>query len=216
MEITWNGLSSFEIKAARSSGDVRIVTDPYQNTTGLRFPRSLQAEMVLTSHDADDANNINAVAGEPYLIDMPGEYEVKDVFVFAIDAPLKREEKKKRVDNLIFRMEAEGMHVAHLGALDRALTDNELQQLNNIDILMIPVGGERVMTPKIAAEVISQVEPRIIIPMTHGLPSLKEKLGTVDVFCKEFGTCRREDLSKFKIKKKDLPDEDMLIVTLSK
>ncbi len=216
MEITWNGLSSFEIKASRPSGDVKIVTDPYQNTTGLRFSRTAQSEILLVSHDEEDANNTSAIGGEPYVIDIPGEFEVKDIFVFAIDAPLKREEKKKRVNNLIFRIEAEGMKLAHLGALDRPLTDNELQQLNNIDILMIPVGGERVMTPKVAAEAISQIEPRIVIPMTHGLPSLKEKLGTVDVFCKELGSCRREDISKFKIKKRDLPEEDMLIVTLSK
>jgi hypothetical protein len=216
MDINWHGLSCFEIKTATTNGDVRIVTDPYQNSTGLRFPRSLQAELVLSSHSEDDSNNMSSVGGDPYIVDMPGEFEVKDVFVFAVDAPLKREEKKKRVENRIFRIEAEGMHIAHLGALDRALTDTELQQLQNIDILMIPVGGGRVMTPKVAAETISQIEPRVVIPMTHSLPSLKEKLGSVDVFCKELGACRREDQNKLKIKRKDLPEEDMLIVTLSK
>ena len=81
---------------------------------------------------------------------------------------------------------------------------------------MIPVGGGRVMDPKIAATVISQIEPRVVIPMNHALPNIKEKAGTVEDFCKEFGTCRREDVSKLKIAKKDLPEEDVLMVTLSR
>lgn len=216
MDITWHGLSCFEIKASTPNGDVRIVTDPYQNSTGLRFPRTLQSELLLRSHDEDDANNTESVTGDPYLIDMPGEFEVKNIFVFALSAPLKREVKKSQVANSMFRIEAEGMHIAHLGALDRPLTDKELQQLENIDILMIPVGGERVMGPKVAAEVISQIEPRVVIPMTHKIGAVKENLGTVEDFCKEFGACRREDLNKYKVKRKDLPEEDMLIVTLNK
>jgi L-ascorbate metabolism protein UlaG (beta-lactamase superfamily) len=216
MDISWNGFSSFEITTKTIAGPVRIVTDPYQNSTGLRFPRTLQAELLLKSHNEEDANNLSVVGGKPYVIDMAGEFEVKNIFVFGIHAPLKREEKGRSVENLIFRIEAEEMYLAHLGALDRALTDEELRQLDSIDILMIPVGGGRVMSPKIAAEVISQIEPRVVIPMTHGISSMKESLGSVDEFCKEFGACRREDSNKYKISRKDLPEEDMLIMTLTK
>lgn len=216
MQITWNGFSSFEITTKTANGDVHLVTDPYQNATGLRFPRTLQAEILLSSHDEDEANNLEAIAGEPYVINLPGEFEVKSVFVFGIQAPLKREEKGMRVKNLIFRIEAEGMKLAHLGALDRALTDEELQNLGNIDILMVPVGGGRVLGPKLAFEVISQIEPRIVIPMTHMVPGAKEELGSVDEFCKVLGACRREDMNKFKISRTDLPEEDMLIVSLTR
>lgn len=216
MQIKWNGFSSFEVSCKTSSGNVELVTDPYQNSTGLRFPRTLQAQILLTSHDEEDANNIAAVTGEPYVIDLPGEFEVKGVFVHAINAPLKREEKSKPVKNIIFRIECEEMQIAHLGALDRPLTDEELQKLNNVDILMVPVGGGRVMDAKTASEVISQVEPRIIIPMTHDLPSVKEDLAGVESFCKEMGSCRREEANKFKITRSKLPQEDMLIATLSR
>jgi L-ascorbate metabolism protein UlaG (beta-lactamase superfamily) len=216
MQITWNGFSSFEIKSKTTQGPVSIVTDPYQNSTGLRFPRTLEAELLLQSHDEDDANNLSAVEGDPYLIDLPGEFEVRNIFVFGIAANLKREEKGKRVRNLIFRIESDGMHIAHLGALDRSLTDEELQQLENIDILMVPVGGGRVMDVKTATEVISQIEPRVVIPMTHGLPSIKEELVGVEEFCKAMGSCRREDLKKYSVKRKDLPEDDMLIVTLER
>lgn len=207
MQISWNGFSSFEITTKTAGGDVRIVTDPYQNSTGLRFPRTLEAEVLLISHNEEDANNLEAVIGAPYVINLPGEFEVRSVFVFGISAP---------PNNLIFRIEAEGMRLAHLGALNRELTDEELQKLENIDILMIPVGGGRVMDPKTAAEVISQIEPRVVIPMTHAVAGAKETLGSVDAFCKAFGTCRREDMNKYKVTRKDLPEDDMVIVSLTR
>ncbi|HLD21179.1 MAG TPA: MBL fold metallo-hydrolase [Patescibacteria group bacterium] len=216
MQISWNGFSSFEIITKTSSGDVRLVTDPYQNSTGLRFPRTLEAEILLESHDEEDANNREAVVGSPYIIDLPGEFEVRSVFVFGVSAVLKREEKGRKIQNLLFRIETEGMRLAHLGALDRPLTDEELQKLENIDILMIPVGGGRYMDPSIASEVISQIEPRVVIPMTHALPSMKEPLSSIDDFCKAFGTCRREDMNKYKVTRKDLPEEDMVIISLTR
>ncbi|KKW33141.1 MAG: Zn-dependent hydrolase of the beta-lactamase fold-like protein [Candidatus Uhrbacteria bacterium GW2011_GWA2_52_8d] len=149
MQISWNGFSSFEIITKTPDGDVRLVIDPYRNSTGLRFPRTLEAEILLESHNEEDANNREAVGGDPYVVDLPGEFEVKGVFVFGVSAPLKREVKGKRLQNLLFRLELEGMRLAHLGALDRPLTDEELQKLENIDILMIPVGGGRVMDPKV-------------------------------------------------------------------
>lgn len=216
MNITWNGFSSFEIETKTGASEVKIVTDPYQNSTGLRFPRTLSAEILLQTHENEDANNREAVLGNPYLIDLPGEFEVKNVFVFGIQAPLKREVKGKKEKNLIFRIEAEGMRLAHLGALDRALSDEELQQLSNVDILMVPVGGGRVMSAGTAAEVISQIEPRVVIPMTHAVAGVTEPFSTVDEFCKSFGACRREELNKYKITQKDLPEEEMIIVTLTR
>lgn len=206
MQISWNGLSCFEITANTSNGEVSVVIDPYSEGTGLRVPRTLEADILCVSHDENDANNVSAVAGEPFVVKMAGEYEVKDVFVYAI--PVDK--------GIIFRVEAEGMHVAHLGAISRALTDKELETLGTVDILMIPVGGGRVLTPKLATEVIAQIEPRVVIPMTHGIPNVKETLATADDFCKALGTCRRETGSKFKISKKDLPADDMLIMELAK
>ena len=217
MQLTWHGLSAFEIQTKQTSGDVTLIVDPYDNETGLRFPRTLEGQMVLVSHDEPEANNIGAVTGSPYLINLPGEFEVQNVFVFGIEAPLKRESKKGvSVANVLYRIEAEGMHLAHLGGLDRALTDEELKRLSNIDILMIPVGGSGVLTPSLAAEVISQIEPRVIIPMTYQIPNLKEAYGTVEAFCKEMGACRKEEMNKYKVSRKDLPEEDMLIVTLTR
>jgi L-ascorbate metabolism protein UlaG (beta-lactamase superfamily) len=206
MQISWLGLSCFEITATTANGEVSVVIDPYGNETGLRFPRTLEADIACVSHDDEDANNLSAVGGSPFVADMPGEFEVKDVFVYATRAE----------GTLLFRIEAEGMSLAHLGCLGRALTDKELEALGAIDVLMVPVGGGRVLDPKLAAEVISQVEPRAVIPMTHAIPNVKEKLASVDDFCKALGACRREQSNKYKFSRKDLPEEDMLIMELGR
>ncbi|MBI5369789.1 MBL fold metallo-hydrolase [Candidatus Uhrbacteria bacterium] len=210
MQISWLGLSAFEMTTKNASGEVVLVTDPYDGQTGLRLPRTLEAQMTLVSHDEPDANNVSAITGSPHIIDIPGEFEIRGVFVFGIGATLKR-----GILNIIYRIETEGMHLAHLGALDRELTDEELKRLSNIDILMVPVGGAGVLSPSSAAEVIAQVEPRVVIPMTHHLPSLKTRYETVDAFCKQMGVCRKEDMNKYKVTRKDLPEEDMLIVNLT-
>ncbi len=212
MNISWHGLSCFEITSKTPDGEVVLVIDPYDNATGLRFPRTLTANIVAVSHDAEDANNTSAVQGDPFVVDMPGEYEVQGMFVYALPASLQKGGR----DHRIFRVEQEGMRLAHLGALDRILTDEELQQLNNIDILMIPVGGGRVLTAKQAVEVIGQIEPRVVIPMTHAVHGVKESFGSVDGFCKELGVCRREEATKYKVSRKDLPEEDMLIMALQR
>lgn len=206
MQISWHGLSCFEITTTTANGEVTVVIDPYGNETGLRFPRTLEADIVCVSHDDSDANNLSAVGGEPFVVNIPGEFEVKDVFVYSIAAG----------DTRIFRVESENMHVAHLGSLNRALTDKELQELETVDILMVPVGGGSVMTPKLAAEVIAQIEPRVVIPMTYAIPNLKETLATADEFCKAVGTCRRETSNKYKVARKDLPEDDMLIMELAR
>ncbi len=216
MQIYWHGLSCFEITTSTVDGDVTVVVDPYGNETGLRFPRTLEANVVLVTHDEENANNLSAIAGEPKMVDMPGEFEVRGVFLFGVDAPLKREVKGKHVSNCVFRIESEGMHIAHLGALDRSLTDKELQELENIDILMVPVGGGSVLTPKLAAEVIAQIEPRVVIPMTYELPNLKESLEPLNAFLKEMAGAKKEEMNKYKVSRKDLPEEDMLIVTLTR
>jgi L-ascorbate metabolism protein UlaG (beta-lactamase superfamily) len=219
MQIIWHGLSCFEIETKTVNGTATLVIDPYNGTTGLRFPRAIEADIVLSSHNEEDANNVGAINGQPFVIDTPGEFEVRDVFVFGLATTVERSSKEKgssSTDNILFRVEAEQMRVAHLGAINRALTDAELAQLENIDLLMIPVGGGRVMSSKIATEVITQIEPRVVIPMTHALPGMKETLDTVEKFCKELGSCRRETVNKYKVTRKDLPEDDMLIVTLGR
>lgn len=217
MQISWHGLSSFSLTVTSATGEATAVVDPYQNETGLRFPRTLTADLVVTTRGGEDANNVEAVAAthnheQPFVIDLPGEFEARGIFVHAIDAPRKDD----KADHRIFLLEAEGINIAHLGALNRELTDTELETLNDVDVLLVPVGGGRFLTPKMATEVISQIEPRIVIPYAYAIEGVKEKLESLDAFCKALGVCKREDVSKLKISKKNLPEGEMVIYVLAR
>ena len=216
MQISWHGLSCFSITSKGSNGDATAVIDPYQNSTGLRFPRTLEADLVVSSHDAEHSNNIKAVNGNPFAINSPGEYEVKGIFVNVFPAACEAEKEKKEKQNHICRFLVEDMTIAHLGALNRELTDQEISELKDVDILMIPVGGGMVMSPKTAVKVISQIDPRVVMPMTHAIPNLKEKFAKVDDFCKEIGVCQREDVSKYKVSRSSLPEEETIIIVLTR
>ena len=198
------------------NGEVTLVIDPYQNETGLRFPRTLEAHIIATSHNGEDASNVEGVQApqdaKPFLVDLPGEYEVKGLFVYGFPAPLKERKEEHR----IFRIEVEGITIVHLGALNRPLTDKETQELGAVDVLILPVGGGRVMNADTATEVIEQVEPRLVIPCTFALPNIKEKLAEIDLFCKAIGSCQREESAKLKLTRKDLPEEDMIVKVLTR
>lgn len=215
MNITWHGLSCVEIGVKTPHGDVTVVVDPYESSVGLR-QRALSAQLLLVTHEGEDASATSSVEGKPFTVRIPGEFEAKDVFVYGMAAPAKKEGKDSAEDNLIFRIEAEEMHVAHLGALNRTLTAAELEHLSDVDILLVPVGGGRVLSPKLAAEVVNQIEPRIVIPITFLADGLKESLQPVQAFFKELGVAKPEETAKFKIAKKDLPQEDMKVVLLSR
>lgn len=214
MTITWHGLSCFSIETKSGLGETAtLVIDPYDNATGLRFPRTLEADLVAVSQDEEHANNLAAIGGKPFVITDPGEYEVRGVFVSAINAPRDGDKKERR---LLFRIVSEHISIAHLGALDRPLTTIELAHFEDADILMLPVGGGSVLDPKRAGELISQIEPRIVIPMFYEVPNLKTKLAPVEKFLKEMGAGKTETLPKLKIAQKDLPQEDMQIKVLER
>lgn len=214
MQITWNGLGSFTIVSKPLQGDVTVVTDPYDNKTGLRFPRTLSAAIVLNSHKGDEAGNTSAVSGEqkkkPFVIDHAGEYEVKGVFIKGVQA-----NRKDGTEHTLYRIVTEGVQIGFLGALDRKLKDNELKALGNIDVLVVPVGGEDVLSAEDANEVVAQVEPRMVIPSHFDVKGLKKKRDDAEKFCKELA-CPTEEMNKLKVTKGSLPQEDMNIAVLSK
>jgi len=190
------------------------VTDPYDKTTGLRVPRSLKSSIVVQSHDAPEANNLTAVAPEdgkrPFEVIHAGEYEVQGIFVTGVNVP-----KKDGTEHTIYRIGIEGLNIGYLGALDRKLKDGELAKLGNIDVLIIPVGGDSVLDTDTASDVVQQIEPRIVIPSHFKIPGLKAKLGDVEKFCKELA-CAREDSTKIKITKSSLPADEIQIIVPTK
>jgi len=214
MTITWLGQSCFKIQ----SGDVTLVTDPYTAEVGFKLPR-LTADIVTVSHDHFDHNNIDGVSGEngaPFVIRSPGEFEVKGIFVYGNAFWHDKTEGKDRGPNTAYCIEAEGISLAHLGDLGHTLNEEQIEKLNGVDTLFVPVGGKWTLGASEAVEVINEIEPRIVIPMHYKIPGLKVDVETIDKFLKEMGASKAERLPKLKIFKKDLPQEETKVIVLEK
>lgn len=214
MQLYWHGYSSVRIEAKIGEQEVTLLTDPYENEAGLRFPRTVAPDILLLSHQDRSRFNLEGVQGTPFVISDPGEYEVKGLYTHAIQD--KEVDAGEKTRPLVFRCVVEGMSVAFLGQLKRKLTNTELEELDGIDVLLLPVGGGDVMDSKLASDTITDIEPRVVVPLHYEIPGIKAKLASVNAFCKELGVCKRQDLNKLKLSKKDLPAEDLLVTVLER
>ncbi len=207
MNITWHGQSFFEIRVKNKKKEtINLVIDPFDESLGLEIPK-IEAQILLSTHSHSDNLNIKAVKGEPFRIQEPGEYEVKEIFIKGISFFNQ---------NTIYKIEAEEIKLCHLGDLaQKELTPEQLDEIGEVDILMIPVGGIHTIDGKTAASVCSQIEPRIIIPMHYKIPKLKMKIEGVEKFLKVMGAEDIQPEKKLKISLRDLPKEETEIVVLS-
>ena len=216
MQIIWYGQSCFQVSSSEGKNNhVSIVVDPFGEDVGLKLPRKLEADIVLVTHDHSDHNNIKAVSGQPLVINGPGEYEAKGVFIQGISGFHDNSKGAERGDITIYTIEVEGMRLCHLGDLgQKELTSDQLEKIGEVDILMVPAGGVYTIDAAEAIKVMAQVEPKITIPMHYQIPKLKIKLGGVDKFLKGLGVKKLEPLPKLSIKKKDLSSEEVKIIVL--
>lgn len=215
-KITWGGQSCFQISVTVSKDNTSdIVIDPFDEKIGLKVP-NFSADLLLVSHDHHDHNHTKGVKGTPFVIDTPGEFEKGGVFVQGIDSFHDDVEGKERGKNTIYIIEAEDLRFCHLGNLgQKQLTDEQLDKIGHVDILMIPVGGKYTISSSEAAKVIGQIEPKIVIPMHYALDKLNVDLDGVDVFLKAMGKKDVPPQDKLTIKTSGLPKEnDMEIVVL--
>ncbi len=193
-----------------------LVTDPYTSDIGLKFPKHTTANIVTISHEHDDHNFISAIDGTPKIVRGPGEYDIAGVGIVGIGTYHDDQKGATRGRNTIFRIEMDGLNIVHLGDLGHALSAPEIESLDGVDILLIPVGGFYTIGPDIAATIVHEVEPSIVIPMHYGRPDLDQKaFGSVlplSTFLKEMG---KEDLvpqPKLSVVKDKLPEELQVVV----
>jgi len=222
MQIIWKGQSCFQIISSTGKNNhVSIIVDPYDESIGLRVPK-LEADVLLVTHKHPDHNNIKAVSAvssaeskNPFLIDGPGEYEIKEVFVQGIPSWHDDKEGKERGENTIYTIETEELKLCHLGDIgQKEITDEQLEQIGEVDILMIPIGGVGTISAKEAVNIMSQIEPKITIPMHYQIPKLNKKIDGVDKFLKAVGVKSVPPVSKLTIKKKDISEEEAKIIVL--
>jgi L-ascorbate metabolism protein UlaG (beta-lactamase superfamily) len=212
MDIYWYGQACFKIKGKTSS----VITDPYNpEFVGLKLPKDTEADLVSVSHDHGDHNNSEAVTGGPILLQGPGEYEVKSVAVVGIQSYHDAQKGAERGKNTIYNFQMDGLNIVHLGDFGQeALSQEQIGEIGQTDILFIPVGGVYTIDSKTATEIVAQLEPRIIIPMHYKIDGLKFELEPVDNFLKAMGTESPDPIMKFTITKDKLPDEPKVVVML--
>jgi len=213
MNIQYYGHSCFKITtkpAGRGQEDVNIFLDPFDKKIGLRPPQG-QADLVLVSHDHYDHNNVEALKGEPAVLDLPGEYSVKGVNI--VGTPSQHGGGVDLI-NTIFILEVEDLKICHLGDLGKDLTEKQLEEIDGVDVLMVPVGGNYTIDGKKAVELIKKIEPAIIIPMHYKMEGTTEDIDTEKKFCNEMGSCPKEKISKLNIKKKELEGKSMEVVLM--
>jgi L-ascorbate metabolism protein UlaG (beta-lactamase superfamily) len=214
MDITWFGHSCFRLR----DRDATVITDPFDKTLGYGLPR-VRADIVTVSHDHPHHNFVAAAKGDFKVVNSPGEYEIKSVFISGIATyPLKhrrREEESESSNdgrNVIFVFEFDGLTICHLGDLAQVPTQTQVEALSDVDVLTVPVGGGTSLNATQAAEIISLIEPYIVIPMHYKTSTISLKLDKVDKFLKEMGAPRIEPIDVLKVTKSSLPPETQVVV----
>lgn len=211
MTISWFGQSCFRVECKEGS----ILIDPFDKNTGLKMPK-IKDDLVLVTHPHHDHNNLEGAEAGVFVITNPGEYEIKGIHVQGISSFHDKEQGAARGLNTMYRIKAEDMVICHLGDFGEGkLSDEQVEAIGDVDILMVPVGGHYTIDAKEAVEVISQVEPKIVIPMHYkvGGLSIKELEGP-EKFIKELGLTP-ESVDKFKVTAKTLPVDEMKLITFT-
>jgi L-ascorbate metabolism protein UlaG (beta-lactamase superfamily) len=209
MEITWYGHSCFRLA---ERGMATVVCDPFDSDTVGYEPLKLRADIVTSSHDAPGHNYLSAVKGYSHAITGPGEFEIGSVFITGVqmDGQGKKAEEKPR--NTLYVFDYMGITVAHLGDLRSVPPQNEIEALGTVHIVLVPVGGGSGLNAAKAAEIVSLLEPNIVIPMHFNTPAVKVPLDRLDKFLKEMGLHEAETVPSLKVTKSSLPDETKVIV----
>jgi L-ascorbate metabolism protein UlaG (beta-lactamase superfamily) len=205
MEIVWYGHSCFRLK----DKNITVITDPYEKSLGLTLPK-MRADVVTVSHDEPGHNCVQNVKGEPVVLTGPGEYEIKGVFITGISGGILRKEAGQ--ENTIFVFEMEDLNICHLGDIDHIPGQEQIESLGDVHVLLIPVGGANSLTASQAAEVISLLEPRIVVPMHYGIPELQIKLDPVSKLFKEMGLKEPPAQESLKVTASALPEETQVVL----
>lgn len=217
MMLQWYGYGCFKITS--TGAETTVIIDPFDPTVlGPKLSR-LSADLLVLSSNRPAHGYADAVKqtdkNNPFIISTPGEYEVKGVFIYGVEAAKKNSNSKKSEETTLFSLNVDGVRIGHLGDIDRTLTESELDRLGPIDILLLPVGGGEALDPKTAHEVLDQIEPRIVIPMEYKVPGIKKDLVEANAFLKEYGIKNPESFDKFKMQKKDLPVDEIQVIMLT-
>ena len=207
MEITWLGHSCFSIKGSNAT----VITDPYSPELGYSLGKPA-AHIVTVSHQHPGHCCVQGVGGEPRLVAGPGEYEIRGVLIIGIATFHDKVGGEERGKNTVYLTEVDEISVCHLGDLGHVLTAAQVEELGNVDVLLLPVGGVSTITAPMAAEVVRQLEPKVVVPMHFKTPALHKELEPVDRFLKEMGIEQLIPQPRLSLTRSSLPDSMQVVL----
>ena len=209
MEITWLGHSCFRLKGKQAT----VITDPFSPAIGYTLGK-VTADIVTVSHPHPGHSYVQGVADEPRVLKSPGEYESGGVLTVGVHTFHDNEKGAQRGKNTVFVIDVDDVMICHLGDLGHVLTAEQVAEINGVDVLLIPVGNVSTIDAVQAAQIVRQLEPKIVIPMHYKTEAEKKDLETADRFLKEMGVKEAIAQPKLLVNKSSLP-LTMQVVMLS-
>jgi len=207
VDITWLGHSCFRIKGNQAV----IITDPFPPDLGYSLGKQT-ADIVTVSHQHPSHSYFKGIGGEPRIINGPGEYEISNVLIIGIATYHDAVNGQSRGKNTIYLMEIDGVAVCHLGDIGHVLSDEHVEEMGNVDVLLLPVGGGSTINATMAAEVIRKLEPKAVLPMHYKTQAIDRELDPVDDFLREMGMGQVEPRPKLSVSKSNLPISTQVFV----
>jgi L-ascorbate metabolism protein UlaG (beta-lactamase superfamily) len=202
MDLTYLGHSCFKVSGKKIS----ILMDPFSpDMVGLKLAKQ-EADVVTISHNHDDHNYLPIMKSETLVFDSPGEYEYKETEFQGVAASHGND----RGQVTIFTVEVDDIKICHLGDLGEELNSDQLDQIDGVDILLVPVGGKYTIDAKGAVKAISQIEPKIVVPM-HYKAGKMDDLAPLSAFLQEMGASPTPQ-EKLKVTSRDIPEEIEVVV----
>jgi len=207
MEITWLGHSCFRIRGKEAT----VITDPYDKSLGYSLGKPT-ANIVTLSHHHPDHDHVASVSGKPKIVDGPGEYEISNVLITGIATFHDGQKGRSKGKNTAYLIEIDDVTVCHLGDLGHVLSPEQVEEMSDVDILLTPVGGVSTINAAAAAETVSLVQPKIVVPMHFKTDVVKRELEPLDKFLKEMGLKKTDPQPKLTISKTSLPAQTQVVV----
>ncbi|MBA7598683.1 hypothetical protein ES703_05702 [subsurface metagenome] len=210
MKIKWLGHAAFLIA---SDANIKIITDPYQSGGGIKYNSITEgANYVTISHEHSDHNYVDSIRGNPIIIRGVGTHQ-KEHFTFKGFASFHDDRNGRlRGENTIFCFNIDDIKICHLGDLGHLLSENKIEEIGEVDVLLIPVGGTYTIDANQATEFCKKINPKIIIPMHFKTPKLDFPITDVRPFIYGKENVRELNSSEFETTKEELPVTAEIIV----
>lgn len=206
-EIKWFGHACFSV----SNRDVTVIMDPVPGESGYDIG-SPEADIVTVSHSHAGHSAVDLIEPGFRLVNGPGEYEIQEVFITGVQTYHDADKGKKHGKNTVYVIELEDLVICHLGDIGHVLTEQQVEAMSSVDILLVPAGGGPTITSAQAAEIIGQVEPGIVIPMQYRTDRGDTEREPIDGFIREMGINEFQTEDRLSVRKADIGDAPRVII----